>query len=205
MPMPSLKLDFFTKLPFKQKALLVSVLALFILAGYWYFYLDSKISEFKKTSTELDNLRKDVEKSRVAEKQLPILKARAERSKKELEEALKLLPLDKEIPKLLTDISDAAKISFLDVKSFKQRGEKLDANFANIPLELKFTGSYHNVLSFFDKLARFERIVTVSNVVMGEPKPEGEVARITVTCLATTYRYIEGKQPDEKGKDKGKK
>lgn len=118
--------------------------------------------------------------------------------------ALSLLPNTKEIPGLLSSVSQAGSQSGLEFILFKPQAEVPKQFYAEIPVEVKVTGNYHDVARFFDTVSKLPRIVNISDVKMTDPKEtsNGTVV-VTAECLATTYKFIEN--PPDEAKDAKKK
>ena len=104
----------------------------------------------KKVTTKL------VENRRIAAN-LPMFKAEYEKLKSQLDKALTELPDKKEIPSLLTNIGALARQQGLDVLRFKPSKEVVKGFYAEVPVELKLTGAYHDVAMFFDSVGNLPR------------------------------------------------
>lgn len=122
---------------------------------------------------------------------LPKFKAEYEKMQEQLKLALTELPDSKEIPTLLTGIATRAKDNGLSVLRFKPGSEVPQGFYADVPVELKLSGSFHEFAMFFASVGNMSRIVNISNLVMGNPKQEGRRTELTVDCLATTFRFLE--------------
>lgn len=109
-----------------------------------------------------------------------------------------LLPKDKEIPKLLKDISALGSNAGLDFISFKPLADVPKDFYSEIPVVIKVNGPYHNVGFFFDQISKLERIVSVSNITMGAPKKEGGEMLLSSDCQLVTYRFTNVELPKEK-------
>jgi type IV pilus assembly protein PilO len=112
--------------------------------------------------------------------------------------AMKKLPEKEEIPSLLTSISDSGQAVGLDFLLFEPKAEKKKEFYAEIPV-------------FFDQVARLNRIVNIENIQMSRGKrgKKGKGAstassnRLTATCTAVTYKFID--EPPKKVSTKKKK
>lgn len=179
-------------------AVLLSPVALFYLLAYM-----PKAEEI----TRLDRQRAGLERelADLAKKTKDIEKFRAEKKDAEARFAALslLLPAQKEIPSLLTNISSLGTASGLDFLSFRPKGEIVKDFYAEIPVDIQVRGQYHNVGGFFDQISKLSRIVTVSNVKMGTPTRQGREMILNTTFNLVTYRFIEKK--DEPPAKKGKK
>jgi len=109
----------------------------------------------------------------------------------QLAEALTQLPNEKEIPSLLTNIASLAKEQGLDVLRFKPSGEVPKGFYAEVPVELRLAGSFHQIALFFQSVGELPRIVNMGNLAMGNAKTTDGRTVLSVDCLATTFRFIE--------------
>jgi len=123
-------------------------------------------------------------------------------TKATFEEASKLLPKDKEIPKLLADISSLGRNAGLDFNSFRPQADIPKDFYDEIPINIDVKGPYHNVGYFFDQISKLDRIVSVSNVRMGSPKKDGNEMLLNSNCRLLTYRFtgIEHSKKSKKGR-----
>lgn len=123
------------------------------------------------------------------------------------EETATLLPKEKEIPSLLTNISALGRGSGLDFLTFKPVAEIPKDFYSEIPIEIKVRGPYHNMGSFLDQVSKLDRIVTVTNINMGGPKKDGGEMLLESSFRLVTYQFTNKKleKPDDKKKKKKKK
>jgi type IV pilus assembly protein PilO len=109
----------------------------------------------------------------------------------ELAVALRQLPNSKELPVLLTDISGLGKNAGLEFKSFRPRSEIPRDFYAEVPIDIEFSGGFHEIATFFDQMSKLPRIVNVSELKMTIAKEGTADTRLLVTGSATTFRFIE--------------
>jgi type IV pilus assembly protein PilO len=186
-------------LPLYQRVLILGGLLGLIVGGFVYAaYLPktTELSELKETRVRLEA--KLQEDQRIADN-LPKFRAEFEKMQEKLDLALAELPNQKEIPTLLTNIASLAKDNGLDVLLFRPGGEINKGFYAEVPVQLKLVGSYHEVAMFFYHVGNMSRIVNINNLNMGGAKADGGRNLLAVDCLATTFRFIEGAQ-GQKGK-----
>ncbi len=112
----------------------------------------------------------------------------------------KLLPKEKEIPRLLTNISALGRGSGLDFLTFKPSAEIPKDFYSEIPVDIKVRGPYHNMGFFLDQVSKLDRIVTVANITMGGPKKEGAEMLLESNCRLVTYQFtnVQRSQPTDK-------
>ena len=127
----------------------------------------------------------------------------------QFKDALNLLPNTREIPSLLTNISNLAGESGLEIMLFQPKAEVPENFYAQIPVEMKIIGQYHEVGLFFDRISKLPRIVNILDIAIDKkaPSKKGTDARIlNASFKAVTYKFIEAqKDQDAKGKKGSKK
>lgn len=147
---------------------------------------NAQLAEVKAKVAKLDGFKRDIAAAEL-----------------EFKKALAMLPDKKEIPGLLSSISQAGSQSGLEFMLFKPRNEVPKQFYAEIPFELKVRGNYHDVARFFDQVSKLPRIVNISDLKMTKPEETGTGQYVvTAECLATTYKFLEGPPPDATTKGK---
>jgi type IV pilus assembly protein PilO len=142
---------------------------------FWFLFLSPRMGEMNTLSGQIPNLRQQVQKLEAKEEQIPKLKEELKIMEQILEDALKLLPESKDIPSVLTGISSLGNESRLEFLSFKPQREQIQNFYAAIPVDIEVTGSFHNTVSFFDKVGRMARIVHIKEIQMGNAQQHEEV------------------------------
>lgn len=179
------------KLPTKQKAIALAVILALIAGLYWYLVYNPKAVELAGLVANSDKLQAELNESKALAADLPRFKEEVARLNEELKKALLELPDKKEIPSLLTSISNLGTESGLEFLSFKPSPEAPSGFYAKVPVALNVKGSFYEVATFFDKVGKLPRIVNIAEVTIGGAKEEGGKLVLTTSCLATTYRFIE--------------
>lgn len=178
--------------PLYQRLLLLAGVVVLILAGFVYFvYLEKHKQCVSLEQQKISRFAKLQEDRRIADN-LPKFKSEYESMKRKLDRALAELPNQKEIPTLLTSIASLAKDNGLDVLRFKPGNEIPQGFYAEVPVSLKLVGSYHEVAMFTYDVSNLARIVNINNLKMDGPKMSGGRNLLSIECLATTFRFVEG-------------
>jgi type IV pilus assembly protein PilO len=182
------------KLPTKQKILiLVLVVILEAAALVWFLYIP-KYREMAGLNVELVKLQSEIDDKTRIVTNLPRLQKEFEQLNIELAQALTELPNSKEIPTLLTSITTVGKSAGLDFLVFKPRGEVVKDFYAEVPVDITVSGSFFSVANFFAAVANLPRIVNISNVAFSDIKSINNRMMMKVTCLATTFRFLDKKE-----------
>lgn len=191
--------------PLYQRALLLSGVVALVLAGFIYFVYLEKHKEYVNLEEQKNTRLAKLQEDRRIAANLPKFKSEYESMKRKLDLALAELPNKKEIPTLLTSIASLAKDNGLDVLRFKPGTERPQGFYAEVPVSLKLVGSYHEVAMFVYDVSNLARIVNINNLKLDKPKMQGGRNLLSVECMATTFRFIEGATAPNKKKKRKKR
>ena len=189
------------KLPNKQKIALLFLVMVAVGAAFYYGIQKPKYDQLKAVQVKLNDLQNQIQESKKIADNLPRLKKEYEQLQIELASALTELPNQKEIPSLLTNITNVGKGAGLDFLVFRPKPEESKDFYSAVPVEIAVSGSFYNVANFFVAVSNLPRIVNINNVSVSDIKDVGGRTMMKVNCLATTFRFLEKKETkDEKKK-----
>jgi type IV pilus assembly protein PilO len=196
-------IDKIEKLSRLYKILLGLGLLLILVGPFVYFSFLPKISKINVLKKEHSSLETRLTTAKAKANQLKHYQDKLIEAEMEFKIVTKKLPEKKEIPALLSSISQSGRDAGLEFLLFQPEPEQNKDFYAEIPVSIKITGNYHNVALFFDKVARLSRIVNIDDINMTSTK--GNTDLIT-SCKAITYRFVEKKaEPASSSKTKKKK
>lgn len=190
------------RLPSKQKILILALTLSLIAVGFYFAMIKPKQEELKSFQNKLAELQTQVEENRKIAANLPRLEREYFQLSKELEKALTELPDQKQIPLLLTSITSAGKASGLDFLIFRPKAEEPKEFYASVPVDISVSGSFNSVAKFFVAVSELPRIVNIGNVAFSDIKSSGDQTNLKVTCLATTFRFLDKKEKKDDKKAK---
>ncbi|GAM07843.1 pilus assembly protein, PilO [Geobacter sp. OR-1] len=179
------------------------LLSLSLARGFFFGLQQPKLKELKKQQNNLAKLHEQVQEKKKIADQLPKFKSEYAKLQKDLESALTELPNQKEIPSLLTSITNVGKAAGLDFLLFKPKAEAAKGFYAEVPVDITVSGSFMNVANFFIAVGNLPRIVNIGNVNFADIKYDKDKGRtnLRVNCLATTFRFLDKKEiKDDKKK-----
>src|ERR1700722_5860558 len=103
---------------------------------------------------------------------------------------LRQLPGKTEVPNLLVDISQTGLSAGLEEKRFQPQPEQKKDFYAELPIRIRLTGSYHQFGQFVSGIAALPRIVTLHDIQI---KSENKDAydQLSLELTAKTYRYLD--------------
>jgi len=189
----------------KVQRIIISVGSFVVIAGIFIYFLYlpkyEKINSLKKQLTDLEQ-KLSTAKRNAAD--LKKFQAKMKEAEAQFNMAMKKLPETKEIPSLLTAISDSGQQVGLEFLLFEPKKEKKKEFYAEIPVAMSMRADYHNLAIFFDQVARLNRIVNITNIQMTRAKGKGKAAgELLAKCTAVTYKFLD--EPPKKKKKKKKR
>jgi type IV pilus assembly protein PilO len=189
------------RLPNKQKIALLFLIMVAVGVAFYFGVQQPKYKQLKELQAKLNDLQNQIQESKKIADNLPRLKKEYEQLQTELASALTELPNQKEIPSLLTSITNVGKGAGLDFLVFRPRPEEPKDFYSAVPVDISVSGSFYNVAKFFVAVSNLPRIVNINNVSVSDIKDVGGRTMMKVNCLATTFRFLEKKETkDEKKK-----
>ena len=176
--------------PTGVKAGAVAIIVLVFL-GLGYFFLFSDQFAKLEASQQQEAKLKD---AFVQKKQLAINLEAYKQQLKDIEQSfgalLKQLPNKSEMDALLTDINQAGLGRGLQFELFRPASQEgLTEFYAELPVSIKVTGSYHDLGAFASDVAKLPRIVLLQDLNIAAAK-EG-VGGLSMEAVAKTYRYLD--------------
>jgi type IV pilus assembly protein PilO len=179
----------------KQRWMICGLVAL-VLVGIGYYLHAHNVENLDLLKLEVDEMQQSVQKHQAIATRLDELKARLTSLDEALKVAITLLPETREIPELLTQISQLGSTAGLEFRLFKPEPEKLADFYAEVPVSLAILGSFHDLARFFDHLSQLSRIVNVTDIKISLTKDSVGAQTLATSCLLTTFRFLEPREAD---------
>jgi type IV pilus assembly protein PilO len=117
-------------------------------------------------------------------------KAQLKEMEKSFGAMLRQLPGKTEVPSLLVDISQTGLAAGLQEKLFQPSPEIKREFYAELPIKIRLTGSYHELGNFVSGIAALPRIVTLHDIEI-KPAEKDSYDDLVLDVTAKTYRYLE--------------
>jgi type IV pilus assembly protein PilO len=167
--------------------------------GFWHFYVAEMQADVNLRQTRLTAMRADIARGVATARRLPEFETQVTQLEQRLENLRQVLPEEKDVADILRRIQGLATQSNLTIQRFTPLPLVQQQLYAEVPYRLIAEGTYHNLGLFFDRISKFPRIITVSEVLLRAKTPPDPNATITAECVATTFVLQEGADP-KKGK-----
>ena len=164
-------------------------IALSLVLSYFLVWQPQR-PELQRHQDEEQTLRTDFKNKHAKAVNLEIYKQQLKDIERSFGALLRQLPGKTEVPNLLVDISQTGLGAGLQEKLFQPQSELKKDFYAELPIKIRLTGSYHQFGEFVSGIAALPRIVTLHDI---EIKPEGKDAydQLTLELTAKTYRYLD--------------
>src|SRR5579872_1316740 len=118
--------------------------------------------------------------------------------KQQLEIEQRIVPDDKQVDGFIEMLDSEAQKAGVELRRYTAKDVKQQQYYTEVPFEMELDGPYYSALNFFDRVSKLERIVNVSNLIVGTTKtPSAAKAKhtnlyapnesVVATFTATTY------------------
>ena len=167
------------------------LLAVIIFALVFFFFFKPRNAEIQSLRESRMKLEKEVEVLKEQKKELDKIEAELVVLNATLKDLEQIIPQKKEIADILRRIQQLAYDSRLNVLRFQPRGEVRKDFYAEWPINIEISGTYHNLGIFFDKLSKFSRLFNVNNFSITALNNQTDELTIGAKFVATTYYFVE--------------
>jgi type IV pilus assembly protein PilO len=182
--------------PLLFRGLLIGVIFVVVtlLLSYWFVW-KSQRPELLRVQQEEQELRGTFEQKQRKAANFEAYKQQLEEMNRTFGAMLRQLPGKTEVESLLTDISQTGLAAGLDQILFQPLGEIPRDFYAELPIKIRFTGSYHELGNFVSGIAALPRIVTLHDIDI-RPQARGAADELTLDLTAKTYRYLDEEETE---------
>lgn len=162
---------------------------LYFAAFFYLLDLSEMRHRLDAKKAELDQLNQKITQGRAAERRLPQLREEVRRTELDLQRLLQILPTYRNAEELIKRFQTLAQQGDFFLRRFAPK-EYVNRDFyAEWPIEIQIDASYHNLALFFDKMARFSRIINVEDLqLQGAPEQAGRT--LSARFTAKTFIYL---------------
>jgi type IV pilus assembly protein PilO len=193
--------------PLVPRIIILGGMFLIILAAAAWFGWQSQYEELGNKREEEGKLKDEWLAKKKQAVNLDVYRGQLVEIERSFGALLKQLPNAAEMESLLVDINQAGLGRGLQFELFKPGVEVVKDFYAELPITINLTGSYHDFGSFSGDIAKLPRIVTLNDINVVQGKTEGA---LTLATTAKTFRYLDEaevaqRKKQEKDKAKGAK
>jgi type IV pilus assembly protein PilO len=158
-----------------------------VVAAGWFLYWSGQLEELEVGERQEAKLKEEYKFKVGQAVNLPALRKQKEQVGEYVATLEKQLPSKAEMDALLQDISHAGQGRGLQFELFKPGQVLVKEYYAELPIDIRITGSYHDIGGFTGDIANLPRIVTINNVSL----LAGKDGVLTMEAVAKTFRYLD--------------
>ncbi|MEM8981584.1 MAG: type 4a pilus biogenesis protein PilO [Pseudomonadota bacterium] len=186
-------------LPFRIAAIVI-IFVLVFGGGTYYLVYKKKQPELEIAQNRENELKSQFESDQRKAANLGAYKEQLEQIRSSFGTMLRQLPGETEIPSLIVDISQTGLGAGLEERLFETQPENPKGFYAEKPINIRLSGSYHEIARFASQIAALPRIVTLHDIKL-RPTTNQDIGRpganrlpnddLVFDVIAKTYRYLD--------------
>lgn len=169
-----------------QLAVLVTIAAL-LYATVWYFVTSETRVEIQALNDQIAQLQAKNQAAQIATQRIGEFRALYASKAAEYDELKVLLPEDREITTVLQGLQDTARDSRLIVARFSPREDTQQDFIMAKPVEIEVDSNFNNLREFFDKMAKLQRIVSITDFSLKQLDKQSSDRTLHAQFLLTAY------------------
>ncbi|MGD9172421.1 MAG: type 4a pilus biogenesis protein PilO [Candidatus Thiodiazotropha sp.] len=177
--------------PTPIKFIVVLLVAILVVVAGYYMVIEDDIASLEVVQKKEQELRADFSKKQRKAANLEAYRKQLEEMKESFGAMLRQLPDKTEVAELLVDVSQTGLAAGLEFELFKPLDEVPREFYAELPIQVKVTGQYHEFGHFISGLAALPRIVTIHDIKISRTSREDANADLLLEATAKTYRYLD--------------
>lgn len=168
---------------------LIGMFLVVLVAGWWFVWVDELDSLTSKQQEELKLKDQYVAKKKQAVN-LELYVQQLDEIDRSFGALLKQLPNKSEVEALLVEINQAGMGRGLQFDLFKPGGEQVKDFYAELPINVRLTGTYHDFGAFAGDIGKLSRIVTLNNISI-VANPQSKDGTLVMDAITKTFRYLD--------------
>jgi type IV pilus assembly protein PilO len=173
--------------PQLPRYVLFSAIAAAVVVLLWFLWLSDSKDELVVVQDQEIKLRDEYKVKLAKAINLDALKKQREQVQQYVTQLEKQLPSKAEMDALLSDINQAGIGRSLQFDLFRPGQVVVREYYAELPIDVRVAGRYHDIGAFASDISNLSRIVTLNNMSI-TPTKDGT---LTMDAVAKTFRYLD--------------
>jgi Tfp pilus assembly protein PilO len=194
-----MKLGKLPTLPWYLRLVVFMVIGGVMYTGFWYFVTSGTRTATQTMETEIARLLPLNAQSQIVSQNLNNFKATYKAREEEYAELKALLPEQRELTMVLQGIQDRARASGLVLSRFNPKEDIQQDNYSGKKIEVSVTSGFAGLRAFFEQLAHYQRIVSVTNFELKQLENQTlnktVDARFDLTAYYVSSENLQSSQP----------
>jgi type IV pilus assembly protein PilO len=160
----------------------------------WYFVWQNQRPELEQLADQEQSLRDELRVKHSKAINLAVYKQQLVDIERSFGAMLRQLPSKTEVDNLLVDIAQTGLAAALEEKLFQPQTEVKMDFYAERPIKIRLTGSFHQFGAFVSGIAALPRIVTLHDVEILPVSGTTSYDQLQMDLTAKTYRYLDDEE-----------
>jgi Tfp pilus assembly protein PilO len=182
-----MKIGNLQSVPWYLKLVMFVAVAGVVYAGFWNFVTKPVRAETKAYSVETADLVQKNAQAQIASQRLNDFRAVYKARVEEYEELKALLPEQRELTMVLQSVQDRARSNGLVLTKFTPKDDVQQETYNGKRIEISVTSSFAALRTFFDQLAHYQRIVSITNFQLRQLDKQSSSKTVDATFDLTAF------------------
>ena len=165
-------------------------LFILILVGGWWFLWNEQLETLTAREQEEVKLKDEFIAKKTQAANLDLYRQQLNEIDRSFGALLRQLPSKSEVEALLVEVNQSGMGRGLQFELFKPNQEIVKDFYAELPINVKLTGQYHDFGAFAADIARLSRIVTLNNISIAG-SAQAKDGALAMDAVAKTFRYLD--------------
>jgi type IV pilus assembly protein PilO len=182
-----MKIGNLQSMPWYLKLVIAVAVAVAVYAGFWNFVTKPVRAETKTFNQEIAELLTKNAQAQIASQRLNEFRAVYKARVEEYEELKALLPEQRELTMVLQNVQERARNNGLVLRKFIPKDDVQQENYSGKRIEVSVTSSFASLRNFFDQLAHYQRIVSITNFELSQLDKQSSSKTVDATFDLTAF------------------
>jgi Tfp pilus assembly protein PilO len=174
-------------MPWYLRLTVLSVIAVLMYVAFWYFVTRGTRKDTDALNAEIQQLLPRNAQAQIASQRLNEFRAIYTARQEEYDELKALLPEQREITMVLQGLQDRARNNGLVLRRFNPKEDVSQDNYSGKKIEVNVTSSFAQLRAFFEQLAHYQRIVSITNFDLKQLDRQSSNHTVNATFDLTAY------------------
>jgi type IV pilus assembly protein PilO len=175
------------ELPWYLRLAVFGGIALVLYGGFWYFMTSGMHDEVNQLKEQVAAIKQQNASAQIDSQRLANFKALYESKQQEYDDLKALLPEQRELTSVLQGVQDRAHNSSLVLRSFSPKEEVQQDFYSGKKISVGVTSSFSSLREFFELMARYQRIVSITNLEIAQMDKQSPGKTINAKFDLTAY------------------
>jgi Tfp pilus assembly protein PilO len=185
-------------MPWYLRLAIFGGIALVLYGGFWYFMTKGMHEEVDQLKEQVAALKQQNASAQIDSQRLANFKSLYESKQQEYDDLKALLPEQRELTNVLQGVQDRAHSTHLVLRSFSPKEDFQQDFYNGKKISVGVTSSFSSLREFFELMARYQRIVSITNLEITQMDKQSPGKTIGAKFDLTAY-YVSAESLQKAG------